>query len=171
MKKLAILFAGLFIMAISVQNVYAQPGASDNGTATALILEPITITADQVLEFGSIAAGSSSSDIKISTSGVRSLEDGDATLYTSDPGQHGTFNVSGENDATYAITLPSNGDVTLEGDGTDLVVKDFVSDPDETGTLNASGVQTINVGATVVVPAGQTAGSYSGQYEVTVNYN
>jgi hypothetical protein len=169
MKKLAILFAGLFIMAISVQNVNAQ--ASDQGTASALILEPISIVADQDLEFGSIAAGSSSSDIKISTSGARSLEDGDATLYTSDPGQQGTFNVSGENSATYAITLPSNGDVTLSGTGTALVVKDFESDPGPTGQLNTSGLQTINVGATVVVPVGQTAGSYSGQYEVTVNYN
>jgi hypothetical protein len=171
MKKLAILFAGLFIMAISVQNVYAQPGASDDGTATALILEPLSITAVENLEFGSIAAGNDLSEIKISTSGARTLESGTAALYTSNAGRQGTFDVGGENDATYAITLPANGTITLTGPGTALVVKDFESDPDGTGTLNASGEQTINVGATIEVPAGQSAGNYSGQYQVTVDYN
>lgn len=170
-RKLIFLVAGLLFMVSAVQQVNAQPGSSDDGTATATILTPISITADAELEFGSIAAGSQESDVKISTAGARSLESGDATLYTSDAGQQGTFDVSGADNHTYSITLPSNGTVTLTGPGDPMAVKDFTSDPLGTGTLDGTGNQTINVGATLVVGAPQTAGSYTGTYTVTVDYN
>lgn len=169
MKKLVLLFTGLILMAIAAKNVSAQ--ASDNGTATATILTPIAITAGNDLEFGSIASGTQESEVKITTAGVRSLETGNATLYTSDAGQQGTFNVSGQADHTYSITLPGNGAVTLASSGNTMAVKNFVSNPDNTGTLSSSGSQTVNVGATLVVGASQAAGSYTGNYTVTVNYN
>ena len=169
MKKLVFLFVSIFVLVVAAQNVKAQPEAAANGTATAKILEPIAISAINDLEFGSIAAGSSVSDVVMTSGGVRSTT-GNADLYTSDAGQQGTFDVTGESNHTYTITLPDNGDVTLTSGGNSMDVKDFESTP-ATGSLDAAGKQTINVGATLVVGASQAAGSYTGSYTVTVNYN
>jgi hypothetical protein len=170
MKKLVFLFVSLFVILISAQNAKAQPGASADGTASATILTPIEIEAVNELKFGSIAAGQEESEVEISIGGARNKLSGDADLYTSEVGQPGTFLVKGAANHTYAITLPADETVTLTGAGTAMKVKTFKSNPENTGTLTG-GNQTINVGATLVVGASQTAGSYTGTYTVKVNYN
>jgi hypothetical protein len=54
-----------------------------------------------------------------------------------------------------------------------MVVDNFTSFPATTGTLDALGVQTVNVGATLNVDASQAPGTYTSAvpFEVTVNYN
>ncbi len=173
MKKLVFLFTSLFVFVVALQNVNAQkPKAVDgDGTATAKIITPIAIEEGNSLSFGSIASGTEESTVKISTEGNRTLESGDATLYTSDAGQTGTFDVTGAADHTYSITLPANGVVSLAGDGSPMAVKDFDCDLGETGLLGSDGKQTLTVGATLVVGDSQASGEYSGTYVVTVNYN
>lgn len=169
MKNLVILFVSLFVVAVATKNVNAQSTA--NGTASATIITPISITAKNILSFGSIAAGSSESKVVIATGGGRTVE-GNATLYTNDAGQQGTFEVTGAEGHTYSITLPSDGETTLTtSGGNSMDVKTFKSDPGATGKLDDSGKQTIQIGATLVVKASQSSGTYSGQYAVTVNYN
>jgi hypothetical protein len=172
MKKLAILFAGLFIMAISVQNVNAQDEATTAGDASATIIETISIVKDIELRFGVFQAIAAQTDLVISPDGVLTSNG------ISHFGNHqaGTFDVSGAPDATYAITLPDDGAVTLapvSGSAPAMAVKDFTSNPTPTGTLNNAGEQTINVGGTLVVGsnATQLPGLYEGTYNVTVAYN
>jgi len=82
------------------------------------------------------------------------------------------FIVSGEASYTYAITLPSTATLA-DGKGNTMAVSTFTSYPSSTGTLDSKGNETLKVGATLGVAAGQAAGSYSDKtgVPVTVNYN
>jgi hypothetical protein len=66
--------------------------------------------------------------------------------------------------------LPSS--ITLTSGTDNLTVDNFVSTPATTGTLT-SGAATVNVGATLNVPANAPAGTYTNSTDltVTVNYN
>lgn len=94
------------------------------------------------------------------------------------PGTAGTvaaaaFNIAGEANYTYTITLPSTDHVIATGGGAQMTVNNFVSSPATTGTLDGSGAQSLTVGATLNVSGGQANGVYtSGSgFSVTVNYN
>jgi hypothetical protein len=169
MKKVTIILTGVILMTIASLNVNAQgTSATDDAIATARIITPITLTNTQGLAFGNIAASSSLGTVTISTAGVRSSAGGVT------PSAIGTYNnaiyaATGEANATYSISLPASTTIT---DGTNnMTVNGFTSDPTPTGLLNGSGLQTINVGATLNVNANQVAGNYSGTYNVTIAYN
>jgi hypothetical protein len=49
-------------------------------------------------------------------------------------------------------------------------LSNFSSSP-SVGQLSAGGTQTLAVGATLTVGSSQATGSYSGSFDVTVNYN
>jgi hypothetical protein len=80
----------------------------------------------------------------------------------------GVFTVTGAAGIGFSITLPATATIT-SGVNT-MTVNAFTSTPSGTGTLVA-GTATVNVGATLNVAANQVAGSYTGTYPVTVNYN
>ena len=103
-------------------------------------------------------------------SGARTTS-GNVVTLSADPGQAAQFLVSGDPSTTYAITLPVDGTVVLSNGAIDMPVSGFVSDPAANGVLPGSGSQLLSVGATLHVAAGQPAGSYSGSFSVTVNYN
>jgi hypothetical protein len=54
-----------------------------------------------------------------------------------------------------------------------MTVNTFTSSPSVTGALSTGGTQTLTVGATLNVAAGQAAGTYTNAtgVPVTVNYN
>ncbi len=72
--------------------------------------------------------------------------------------------MTGASGATYSVTIPAT--VSLTGPGSAMTVT--LTDPGA-GTLTG-GTDTFNVGGTLAVGASQTAGSYSGTYTVSVNY-
>ena len=145
--------------------------ASASGDARATVIVPITITKNVELYFGRFTDNGSGGTVTIATDGTRS-KTGTVILSTvSGTPTAGTFDVTGDPNATYTITLPADSTVSLTGVGTAMPVNTFVSNPATTGTLSAGGTQTINVGATLTVNGSQAAGSYTGTYPVTVEYN
>jgi len=52
-----------------------------------------------------------------------------------------------------------------------MVVKDFVSSLGTTSSLDAQGVATLHIGASLMVSAKQNQGLYSGTFDVAVAYN
>jgi hypothetical protein len=169
MKKLAILFASMFIMAITVQNVNAQYDASDVATAAAWIITPIEIEVQENLAFGNIIASASAGSVTVDFADGRS-NSGGATFPTT-PGtvKSAEFEVTGFSNSAYTITLPEDDVVYLTGDGVDMEITDFVHNANE--TLDGSGNEVFQVGATLQVNADQAAGEYTGSFEVVVNYN
>ena len=123
----------------------------------------------QALAFGKFVAGSGGAVI-VSAAGVRSASGG-VVLVPSDAGAAAQVAVSGDPNLTYAISLPADGVVSLTSGANTMALNTFPSSPSPTGTLGAGGSQTLSVGATLSVGGNQASGSYSGAFDVTVNYN
>jgi len=143
--------------------------ASANSNASATVVTPIAISNSTGLVFGKFAA-STGGTVVMSTAGVRT-KTGAVVLLSGTAGNAAAFSVTGDANATYAITLPSTATVTHTDTVTTMSAGTFTSNPSATGTLSAGGSQTVNVGATLTVGSAQTAGSYSGTYAVSVEYN
>ena len=108
--------------------------------------------------------------VVIATDGSRTTT-GSVALYTGSTIGAATFDVAGLDAASYAITLPADGTITLsDGVAATMAVDSFVSNPSGAGVLTG-GAQSIAVGATLTVASGQTPGVYSGAFDVTVEYN
>lgn len=129
-----------------------------------------TLTPTQDLSFGAFAAGMGGT-VTVSPQSVRTATE-DVTLMTGGQFSQGSpaiFDVSGSANATYQITLPTDGEVTLTGSqGSSMTISSFTSSPAGDGQLNSLGTQTLYVGATVGVGSNQAPGTYSGSFTVTV---
>ena len=174
MRKTVFLLASLFVMVLATQRVNAEGPASASATANAnaTIITPIAIAFEEHLNFGNIVAGTGTGTVTVNpTTGKRSSL-GDVILPTATPGtvNAARFTVTGLANATYAITLPTSINISTTGGGATMTVTNFTSNPSGTGTL-AGGTQTLLVGATLNVDAGQVAGDYTGEFSVTVAYN
>lgn len=160
---LAVAMIGFSITA-SAQDATASVATSAN------VITPIAITGDIALSFGDIVATATGGTVTVSTAGVRSSSDADLIVATAGTVAAASFTVTGQEDFTYAITLPAAFDVTS---GTDTMgVASFISAPDATGTLTL-GTETVTVGATLTVGATQAAGAYTSAADlaITVQYN
>jgi hypothetical protein len=143
--------------------------ATTNGTATATVVLPITITAVNDLRFGSFSTSAAGQTMAIATDDTATPTG--LLLVTSTHGA-ASFTIGGEGTLTYAITLPATSSIAIAaGTGTSaMAVGSFVSNPSGTGALTA-GTQTLLVGATLTTVASQVAGAYTGTFPVTVDYN
>ncbi len=167
---LKFLFIAAVILGFSA-NSFGQESAT--ATATGTIVTPISIENAEDMNFGNVAVQSTSGGtVVLAPSGSRSVTGG-VTL----PAIEGTvsaasFDIEGAPNYTYSISLPSAATTVSSGSNT-MTVNAFTSDPSTTGTLSASGIETINVGATLNVDAAQASGVYESEtpFTVTVNYN
>lgn len=172
MKNLTKFFAlAIVIMGFSASS-FAQVTAT--ATASATIVTPIAISKVLDLNFGNVAVQSTTGGTVILTpAGTRSTGGaGGVTL----PASVGTvtaasFTVTGTTGYTFSITLPATPTTVTSGSN-NMTVSAFTSTPTAIGTLT-SGTQTVLVGATLNVAAGQAAGTYLSAvaFPVTVNYN
>jgi len=141
-------------------------------TASATILAPIALTKTVDMNFGNLAVNATPGTIELSPASARTATGG-VTFLPSNAGTitAASFEVVGLADATYSITLPAAATIISNG-VTDMTVDNWTSDPTPTGTLTG-GTQTLNVGATLNVPASSLAGVYTSAtpFNVTVNYN
>ncbi|MEW6046951.1 MAG: DUF4402 domain-containing protein [Bacillota bacterium] len=126
----------------------------------------VSVSAD--LRFGDIVPGSTSGTVTIDPAGARTVSGGVIALGESYGAA--SFTVSGEPGYSYTVTLPLSA--TLASGTNSMVVDTFTSslDPDGVGTLDANGNGTFTVGATLHVDAGQAPGTYSGSFDVSVDY-
>jgi len=164
-RKIALTLTTLAVMTVSSQAAFA---ASDTGNASATVVGPLAIAENTALSFGNFAAGTGGT-VVIATDGSRTAT-GDVNLSSADTGNQATFDVTGTSGYTYAITLPAGAATLDDGSGNTMSVNTWVSDPSGTGTLTG-GSETLNVGATITVGSGQTAGTSTGTYTVSVEYN
>lgn len=157
-----------FIMTGMVVGAFAQTASA---TASANVVTPIAISKTVDMSFGNIAVLSSLGGTVILDTNNGTTATGEVTL----PATTGTitsasFTVTGEADYTYAITLPTTATITDVVSTQTMTLSDFTSSPSATSTLTA-GTGTLTVGATLAVIAAQVAGAYTGDFDVTVEYN
>lgn len=161
----AILFSGV--------SVISSAQVTATATASSTIVTPIGITKTVDMNFGNVAINSTTAGtVVLAPAGTRTSTGGVTLPATAGTVAAAEFNVTGANDYTFSITLPSTSHEIKSGSNT-MSVTGFTSTPTPTGTLSATGSATVKVGATLNVSAGQAAGTYTSvtPFEVTVNYN
>jgi hypothetical protein len=159
-------------MTLATQQMMAQTAnASATATASANIITPIQIVKGADLYFGNIVAGTSTGTVTVNTEGNRTGTGG-VILPTATPGTitAAKFTVSGLPNATYAISLPTSTTISISGGSASMTITQFTSNPNASGILTG-GSQDFYVGGTLNVGANQTAGTYTGEFNVTVAYN
>ena len=147
---------------------------TNTSTAGATIVAPIALSHSVHLNFGQIVPHATlAGTVLQSAAASPTRTPTNCTLGSSVGMAPGTFTVTGGANATYAITLPANGVVSLDdgGAGDAMAIDDWTSLPSATGTLNGGGTQTLYVGATLNIGAAQLAGAYTDDFDVIVTYN
>ena len=159
----AALIALTFTSAALAAGTSAQVGAA--------IVAPLTITKSADLEFGCIVATGTPGTVKVSTGGSRTATGG-ATLLSAAPDAHGAqFDVTGVPYSNFSVTLPGTCTVTRNSGSETMTVGTFRSSPSGNGNILDDGTQSLSVGATLGVGAGQVIGRNVGTFSVSINYD
>ena len=161
---LALLLAAM--MLVSLRYVHA---ATETATVDANIVSTINIVARNGIVFGDIGASSIPGTVTIDVDGSRTSTGG-AAINSNTSGTPASFEVSGDPNALYVITLPTSIVIT-SASGDSMVVDRFTSSPSASGQLDSGGRQNLNVGATMNVGSFQPFGAYRGIMTTTVEYN
>ncbi|MEP4911617.1 MAG: DUF4402 domain-containing protein [Alphaproteobacteria bacterium] len=159
MKKVSVLGA---VMAAALYAGQTQAASSVSAGASVEIAAPISISQTAALSFGNIGPSAASGTVTISLAGAQSVTGGVTALGGTVAA--GAFTVTGASGASYDVTVPAN--VTLTGGGDDMIA----TLTDDGGGSLTGGTDTFNIGVTLAVGASQAAGSYTGTYTVSVNY-
>ena len=136
--------------------------ASATGVGQLTVINAITVTQTQGLDFGAVTSGQAGTVQIAQATGARSVTGGVGAV-AANPGQAGAFSVKGQLNAAINVLVGAN----ITGFGGGL-----------TGTTLASGLPsvltggaaTFSVGGVLSIPANTPAGAYTGSYTVAVNY-
>ena len=167
MNKKLLFIAGI---AITSAGVYSSAMAvSASGTSTAQIVTTMTITPGAALAFGNIFSGVTG-NVVITPAGAVT----DTNVVSSGTQTAGTFAITGDAGLIYTITLDAS--TTITDGSTILNVTALNHDSGllpvdaNNGQLSGGGTDTLSVGGQFDVTAAATAGSYTGTYNVAVDY-
>lgn len=152
----------------------AQAQSSVTASMFAEVIAALTATEQSQMSFGKFSPQINGGEIHLSPQGVRSIS-GNVAL--SGGGQSaGSFIITGEDQATYSITLPTSQALLTNSTGTKtMVVTGWESIPAAgigVGVING-GSQEVKVGATLLVGSmnDNPVGIYTGTYNITFAYN
>jgi len=143
--------------------------ATTTTTVEANIVSTINIEAQNGIIFGDLSTSSIPGTINIDTSGTRTATGG-TTINTNTSGSPAKFEVSGDPNGLYDITLPISVVITSVA-GDSMTVDNFSSTPESNGQLDSGGTQNLSVAARLNVGGFQPFGSYTGLMTTTVEYN
>lgn len=152
------------IAALSASQAWA---ASASSTADAEVVLPISISNTTGMNFGRVSPTGIAGTVVLNAASTRTPTNVD--LLSGGTVAAATFVVRGGASEAYAITLPASA--TITSGANNMTVDSFTHDAGGSPTLDATGNDSFNVGATLNVGASQAAGSYSGTFSVTVDYN
>ena len=126
--------------------------------------KPITVSETRQLNYGTLFVTGGGGTAKIAANGTVTVPAG---FVASGATAAGTFKVTGSNNCTVLISFVAG---TLIGPGAAMQIQNFTTDAGATPTLQHGGTLTFDVGADLVINAGQAGGNYTGTYMVTVIY-
>ena len=177
MKTTVLKFFTLSVAIFAFSTIsFGQQEGTASATSSVTIIKPITITKARDLVFGSIVS-SSTNDVDVEATAVENtvvsatgfgVNEGDPLSVSSATRTSAQFNITGEANASFSIDLDET--VSMTGDGGALSVT-LTKNLNDTGNTLGSGAAVLYVGGSFTIPAGQTAGTYTGTFNVTVNYN
>ncbi len=160
------------VIAFTVLGFIVPPltvAATVTATVDVQISTNITIAAATGMVFGDMTSGPLGGAVLMNTDGVR-VSTGSVELNSASVSSPATFAISGIPNSTYNVGLPTSV-ILSDGGANSMIVTNFRSNPDASGQLNSSGVQSVTVGGTLNIGANQGFGNYSGTMAVVINYN
>ena len=129
-------------------------------------VNPVSLTKIDDLDFGMLSEASAGT-VVVDPNGMLTTTGGVAAQGGSP--NAAAFNVTGDPDFLYDITLPESF-IWIDGPGNKkMKVDSFTDSEGGTGTL-VGGTDSFTVGATLRINNNQSAGAYSGSFDVTVAY-
>ena len=150
-------YMGPVCVALGALGVIASAYATSIiGQANVTVVLPFTITVVAELRFGVI-------------DGVVGRTGSNVTLVSS-IFQQAVFKVTGDAFALFDITLPPNNTIELTSGANTMTIETFTSSPSGSGQILFTGFSFVSVGATLTIGANQPAGTYTGTFDVTVDY-
>jgi hypothetical protein len=176
MNKRILLATGAAVLTLAAMSgIHNANAVTTSGDVEATILQTITLTAVDELDFGSLTPSGVAGTVVISTAGARSFTGG-VTLVGGGGENNGTFNLDGADGYTVTVDVPASDTVVSGADS--MTVNGFIysynagadNAGDGTAVLAAGGPHVLSMGATLNVAINQPAGQYQGAYDVTVNY-
>lgn len=154
--------------------IYTNTEVFATALLSVIIVVPITARETSQLNFGRFIPGITGGTITISPNGYVMTTSG--VMITSSAPSVGSFAISGQGDATFAINLPIGAAILTNSDGSKTMeVNGWVTVP-ENGDANirvAGGTQTVLLGATLKMGSSEENpnGIYTGSYPITFGYN
>jgi hypothetical protein len=161
-------------LAIAMSALFATPAfavaPNQNANAAAKIVKPLTLTWVQDLDLGTIVLGAgawAATNIGITSSGVFTC--GNTNVSCSGATKPAQYRVTGTNNQRVFITAP-NVTLTNQNDNT-KTLQLTVDNPGfvDLGNSGNTGL-TFGLGGSIAVSSATVDGTYTGQFNVTVNY-
>lgn len=157
----------------------AQSTASANGSVAASIIQPVAITKNNDVSFGTVARPNTAStstvvlDPTLSADPV-SITGGTAVVQVQ--GSRGQFTVTGDGGRTYALTGTGAFDLTRSGGSETIAFTPNIAAASGTlgtlsGTAYTAGTQVLYAGGEFDITNTTIPGAYSGTLSLTVTYN
>jgi hypothetical protein len=156
----------LFFALLAVAPAAGVRAATISAPAKVNVVKPLVFTSKQNLDFGTILLGAvGTSTVSLSMAGVLTCGSGLTCSGTPLPA---IFNVQGSNGQVVRITAVAS-DLTNSTDGSKLL---FTPVAPASVTLTNSGApgKDFNLGGSIAIPSTTTDGTYSGNIEVTADY-
>ncbi len=149
------------------------PPVTDTATALArgLVLQPLTLTKDEDLDFGTVLASTVLGDVTINANDGSRTVTGGVTAVTANPGGRAIFVGAGTVSQQVTLTLTPPANNVLVSAANDTILAALVFDTGgATRTIGTTGVFTVGVGGTFDIAANQPNGEYQADFSVTAEY-
>lgn len=158
-KKIALLGAAAAALVSTGANA-----ATQTATAEVDIIAAVTLTQDQGLDFGVVASSAAAGTVTLPTgSNTRTCSASVTCVGTANRGQFTVSNAA--SGFLVGITVPAS--TTLTGAGAPM---SLTLSPSITSFTSTGASQVFFVGGTLSVGAAQAAGTYTGTYNVSADY-
>ena len=155
---------------------FGQQSQKGSATSSVTIIKPLTITNVRDLVFGSIVSSSTNpvtvtalaeADASVTATGF-GAEEGNPLSVASDTRTSAQFDITGEANQAFSVDLPDS--VDMEGPGGSTMTVSLDMNLATSNNVLEGGVSVLYVGGSFTIPANQTAGAYSKEFNVTVAY-
>ncbi len=163
-NKMKLALAGAVIATGMMSN--AAYAATQQADATVQVLAAVQLSAVSDLDFGVVAASAAGGTVSLGASA------------SAVPVGSGVIAISGGSAASFQVTQATNGEVIdltvgnpapLTGPGANIALSGLTLSNNSI-TFNSASLQTIYVGGTISLNPNQVAGTYTGSFDVTAEY-
>ncbi len=166
--KIAATTAAFSLLAGTAFAQTAGDSATAVGSASTSVIQAVSLSATTPLSFGTIVKPTSGSGtVTVTAGGARTAAAPVVVAPGSAAATAAAFTVSGDPSRTFSISTPANSNMT---DGTNNIAVTYTTSA-ASGTLSNLGAATFTVGGQMTIADTTVAGSYTGTFSETVQYN